>query len=318
MTSTETYAYWRAALQAKDKRSLPSTSDGDVHCGRYRMRKHKDGPWVPVAVWPLEGHDYPACRIDGYDVDFETAQAKASFFHQNPVTQAQYAEYEETGRWWDEVGLGHNNPPDDIADQNDLARLQAEFEALEKEAAPLIAAKIETQDQADRLGALANALTKIKTGADKLRKAKKQPHLDAGKAVDDKWNPLKNAAEDQVKKIQAASTAYLKRIREEREAEVRRLEEEARTANDFDTVKEKIIEAQQVQSARVNVGSSGRGIGLKEVVEAEIVDFDKALNDPHIKNDRELRDLVRKLATRAVRAGIDVAGVERATREEAA
>lgn len=321
MTSTEPYAYWRAALQAKDKRSLPPTSDGDVHPGRYRMRKHKDGPWVPVAVWPVEGKELPACRIDGADVDYETAQSRASFFHQNPVTQAQYAEYEETGRWWDEVaGVGHNNPPDEGED--DHVRLKKQFDALVEEAEPLITAKVATQEQAEKHAAMAKALDAIARDADKKRKAEKQPHLDAGKAVDDKWRSLTNDPKDVAKKVKRTLDAYMREQERVKREEAERLRQEAmaqaKRSDNQEEVQAKFEQAQELEQAKTTVGTTGAKVRMREVVSAVITDFDKAAADPQIKNHPDYRAFVQQLCDRAVRAGKTIEGVERKETKEAA
>ena len=314
------YAYWRAALQAKSKRDLPPTSDGDVHCGRYRMRKHKDGPLVPVAVWPVEGQDH-ACMIDDKHVDHETAQAKASFFQANPVTQAQFTEFMETGRWWDEVGapIGHNNPPED-GEQDDHARLQAEFEALKKEAEPLLGAKVETQDQAEKHAAVAKALDGLANKAEKLRKAEKQPHLDAGKAVDNKWRDLANDPKAEAKKVKRTLDEYIReqdRIKREEADRLRReAMEQAKRSDDQDSVVQKMAEAQALDSQKTAIGTSGVKVRMRTVVDAVITDYDAAFMA--LKDRQEMKELVQSLANRAVRSGVDLPGVQRHEREEAA
>lgn len=320
MTGTDTYAYWRAALQAKDKRSLPPTSDGDVHCGRYRMRKHKGGPWVPVAVWPVEGQEHPACRIDGADVDHETAQAKASFFHQNPVTQKQYAEYEETGRWWDEVGPGHNNPPDDEADPHE--RWTKTFEALKEEAEPLIGSKVETEEQAEKHAAMAKALDAVAREADKIRKAEKQPHLDAGKAVDNKWRSLTTEPKDVAKKVKRTLDEFMREQERQRREEAERLRQEAmaqaKRSDNQEEVVEKIERAQALEQAKTTVGTTGAKVRMREVISAIITDFDKAVADPQIKDHPDYRAFIQQLCDRAVRAGKTIKGVERKEEKVAA
>jgi len=70
------------------------------------------------------------------------------------------------------------------------------------------------------------------------------------------------------------------------------------------------------QATNAQAGRTGAKVSLRTFVSARIVDYGKAL--VALKDHPEMKALVEQLANRAVRAGVEVAGVERFEEQRAA
>lgn len=111
--------------------------------------------------------------------------------------------------------IGHNNPPSKFElFKIDIAALAADVEDLEN-----VEITNETSGQFNDIIGRGKDLSK---DIDATRKIEKEPHWEAGKAVDAAFNPLKDMALNQIKPLQARLQAWL--------TEQKRIAEEARKA----------------------------------------------------------------------------------------
>jgi hypothetical protein len=203
--------------------------------------------------------------------------------------------------------------------------------------------KVETQEQADALGKLYTMLDDAAKAAEQQRKAEKQPHLDAGAAVDKRYKPLVDRAETARKAVKRAvqvwndHLAELQRIEAER---VRKAAEEAaaaaaaeaaaaREANNLSAMEEAETQianaatladmAKRAEAAKAITKTAGeRGIGtvpMKWVgrLDADVLDLDAVRAAEHSlmthywKSRRQwLVGLLMDEAQRDVRAGARV------------
>lgn len=175
---------------------------------------------------------------------------------------------------------------------------------------------IENDGQAQAVDALLDMLRE----AEKARKAafdeEKRPHLEAGRAVDAKWKPLKERIERAVAGCRAVLTPYrqeqdrLRREEEERkrqEAEAKRREaQEALQASSPGNLDERekaeaaLEEAKKAEAAANKI--SREATGLRTSYEAEITDINAAVQH-YWKTDREeFFILIRRLADRDAKA----------------
>ena len=94
----------------------------------------------------------------------------------------------------------HNQaPPDDTPEA-----ITQRLDDLAREAERLIAAGAASdQATADQASDLGNTFGELEAKTEALRIAEKQPHIEAGRAVDGKWVPLRDRAEDLKKRIKA-------------------------------------------------------------------------------------------------------------------
>lgn len=227
--------------------------------------------------------------------------------------------------------LGHNNPPKPT--QIEAAR--ETLSTLELEGGNWFdGSEVESQAQADEVSRLIDAARKAKNKFDADRKAEKQPHMDAAKAVDTAWKPLIDGAERVAEVGKAALTPFLmaqekakreaeeaaRREAERAAAEARRLAEqqngslEAAKARDAAIEEAKAAEARAAAAERDRAGARGAGMARKVSLRTTwrgIVEDRRALLN-HIARTRpdDLADFLDDWAARAVREGArDLPGV---------
>lgn len=302
------YDWYFAALKqpAEIGKSLP-VHENEPQPGFYRKRRGKSGGWYPVAIWH-DGEKLTAALGENIQDPF----ALWTWVCRQPVTEEAYRNAVKGEPWPDEApGIGHNQGPasdfETIAEQIESASAcVSEFAEISDD---------EKQAQAQSARARLNELSR---DADKKRTEEKAPHLEAGKAVDAKWQPLvksaKAAADTIAKAMSAFETAKARKQAEER----RRQEEEARKAEEARRAAEpdgepseqaEIIQATPEPEPVKTVvkGGYGRAATVKVIKVATVVDQDAAYQA--MRTHPELVRLIAQLAQRAVDAGHEIAGV---------
>lgn len=228
------FKWWRAALEANEKgmisnflQASESHIAGQIMPGFYRTPAKKGGLMVAVAFWYPENSAALQCAIDGkpFPIDQRLID-RFSYIAKNPVRRDKYGEYIRTKKWWDQddtvhdqqqaaanesAGLVGHNKPDTEENPLDLLRREIDIarEGVKKYE------KITTDDELARAQTLRSLLLTHKGKADGLREDEKRPHLRAGRAVDEKWQPLVKDAEEAAKAIVAAMNAYSTQKRNE-------------------------------------------------------------------------------------------------------
>lgn len=222
------YAYWRAKLAGQDPD--PPADRTQMPCGFWRMR---DGS--PLAVW-IDGGRRIAWR------GFTGAAREMAQRHMESVaeqggfglavTEDAYRAAFDAGRWPDTDAIvadqvrppspGSNLP----ADPAEVLRDQIEAAAAGADAY----AKIGDDETAKRAQSLRSRLLELSGEADKTRKIEKEPHFRAGKAVDEKWMPLVEAAKSKADMIRGALSAHETAKARAAAAEQARIDAERRKA----------------------------------------------------------------------------------------
>ncbi|MEF3124537.1 hypothetical protein [Rhizobium leguminosarum] len=336
MAEVNIWAWWQEALEGR----LGAIHDGDPQQGYYRTR-FKDKPWEPVAIW-FEDGKWHAMRGDR-QVD---ASDIWTWCCRNPITYEAYTKAIEGGGWDDEPeapAIGHNLPSDPFE------ALQVEFAAEREQAEAFMKKPITTQAEADRAAIWSKRLSTIAKKATDLHKVEKQPHLDAGRNVDNKWRELKEEPDAISKKLKRHMDAFLQeeaRKERERQAAARleadRIQREADAArvaaekaaakNDNDAAavaaqNNAIAEAERLaaqaaqaerdaQARNASAGRTGAKVSLRTFVFAEITDFDALLMA--LKDRAEIKEVVETLANRAARSGVELAGMAIRSEQRAA
>lgn len=297
---TVSYQYWQDALRGE----WGDIHEGDARAGFWRKRGKSMGRFLPVAIWPDESGKLVAI-CDGKEVD------PAEIFgwcNQNPVSEANYRERVETGRWWDEdaavaESLSHA-PENETQDEATLLRDQI--------AAALAGihayAKIEDETAASKAQGLRSRLLELHRDADARREKLVRPHLDAQNAVNKVWQPLVKEAKAGADTIRTALGAYetaQKRAREAAAEAIRKAEEAGQPPP---SLPEPPALAPVPEPPKTQIKPAyGRAASKKTIKKAIITDYDRAV--VALKSHPEMRELVVKLAQRAVTAGVQVDGV---------
>lgn len=319
------YDWWRHALAGEEigGATLP-IHDGEANCGFYRRRLGKTGSLVGVAIFEHEGR--LVALVDKRPSDPGEAW---NWSATSPISEEKYRAWELTGIWPDEDSAvtaslapppaGHNEPPQDEADV-----LAGQVEAAAANAQDY--ADIRDDETAAKAQSARARLNELSGQADKKRETLKKPSLEAGRVIDARWNPIVKRAKEAADAIRKALGAHETRKDQEakaalaaREAAARKAEEERQRllreqlAAHPDAPAEMPpapLSPEPVPAAPVQTtvkGAYGRAATIKEVKRAAVVDQDLAYD--FLKMHKELKELIAKLAQRAVDAGHTVPGV---------
>lgn len=343
MVATDPYSWWRNAVALAEadpswwRNPPPSCAiTEEAHAGRYRATMYKDGPLVPVAIWwhqqvdadgEVTGDDKLVCRM-GFDgeklIEGDDLDKRWLFIAKRPVSEANYDAALKNKAWHDidqaitrpqrqdkphplserhgsPPPMGHNAPADEIEsirDQIETAKTNVDAYA-----------KIEDDTTAARAQSLRSRLLELSREADKRREALKKPHLEAGKEIDDAWQPLKKdakaAADTLARALGTYETAKANAAREL----LRRAEEAARKAEAAGKPAPQ-TPAPEPLPTQIK-GGYGRAAPIKVVkIVTEITDH-KALIAWAISVDQgtAIYGFALKMAQDAVNAGHQVPGV---------
>lgn len=305
-TTVQDQRFWRASLAGEK----PQYTEIPEY-GFYRLKRARSegGGWGDAVAFWYHG-DAPQCSRAGKAAEPSKFWLSAA---PNPVTYAEYLAWFANGQWHDDVkhapkdaGAGDNSNalPADEAMRDQIVSVRAEFD----EWFASIGGRIIAQDQADKAAAYKDRLQRLKGDAENSRTSEKKPHLDAGRAVDEKWRPIVDDAANGVKAALSAVAPYLdeqRKIQLEAAAAARAAAAEAaRAAN---------VEAPVIETPVEKAGSRGRGIRLVDRPVFTIIDlrqaagFIAALNQP----PREFVDAVQLIVNRMGAAGGEIPGVEK-------
>lgn len=303
-------AHYQQNLAGKD---VP-LHDGVPQVGFYKMRRGRNAPWLPVAIWKKDDGTM-VCRVAKEMADPNEVW---TYCCGNPVSKADAKHAFEQGTWPGDVpDVGHNSGDLSLSDEiNDTAEQAIGW--LEKTP---IGSKVEC-DMAANWRA---KLLELRKRAESEHKAEKQPHLDAGRAVDAKYKPLIDIAADAADSLRNALTRYMAaeeaKLRAAEAAQRKAAEEAARKAREAAAAKG-VPEPEDVplpspEPVRVQAGGQrGRKVGLREITRYVVTDFDAAL--AHVKDHPDVRAAVEKAAAAMAKAGAKVPGVEARTEKVAA
>lgn len=322
MSQENPWAWWQAALEG----NIGPMHEGQPEQGYYRTR-FKGGQWEPVALW-FENGEWHAMRGERMVDPADTW----NFCRTHPVSYEAYQKAIEGAGWDDEPpapSIGHNLP----ADPFDALKL--EYEAEKEQAEAFMRTPIKTQDQADKAAIWSKRLATIAKKATDQHKVEKQPSLDEGRRVDDKWRGLKEDPAELSKKLKRHMDAYLQeqaRIERERQEAARReeerlrreAEEASRKAAEADhqseverqaaidrarqLEQEAAAKAKEAEAKNASAGRTGARVSLRTFVEPNITDYDALLMA--LKDRPEIREVVESLAKRAAKSGVSLPGME--------
>ncbi|TIP70334.1 MAG: hypothetical protein E5X53_28305 [Mesorhizobium sp.] len=312
------WTWYFAALKAPAEigKSIPVSVDSPEQ-GYYRTR-FKDKPYEAVAIWRDEATGQWLAYRNNREVD---AAETWNWCCRNPISYEAYQRAVSGGGWADDdetvaAQIAPPPPGHNSGDVSEIEVLRDQIEAAKKGASAY--AKITDDATLTKAQSLRARLNELSGEADKKREALKRPHLEAGKEIDKAWQPLVKEAKSAADGIRAAMSAYetekLRKQREdERKVELARLaaEEEAKKAAEAG----KPVPAPEPVAAPVPAapapikGTYGKAASrqVKQVVSA-VTDW--AALSAYMLDHPELRDLLMKLAQRAVDAGRTVPGIE--------
>lgn len=331
MSQTETiddsalYEYWSTAKEAlKQSLPLPPIQDGKPQCGYYKTRFVKGGPWIPVAIF--RDNENIVTLVDGA----EAANSNKAWLGcaRHPIEYAAYQHRIDTGSWPGErvdvapksATIGDNAPPVETVETILPRELDDIKQWLEQNA-------IISDEVADIAGNKVGELRKLKSRAEEAHKAEKEPHLKAGKAVDDRFLPNVKRADAAIKYLLDKINVYFDGKRAKEKAEADRLAA-------IKAAGEKAVAAARAAAGRHPVegagtptltapppppapprmavgGAVGSKISQRTVDVAVITDIDACFQ--HFKTNPMVIEVLQNLAQKMIAAKMEVPGV---TKEE--
>jgi hypothetical protein len=322
---TDIWLWWKQALAG---------NMGPIHSepqqGFYRTRD-KAGNWVPVALWidSRSGEPQWMALLAAVETDALKIWPRCCRY---PITHAAYQAAIEGKGFSDEppAWVEPNVMPDDPAE---LLKMELSDKADLARAA--LKAPISSQDAADRAAILSKQLAGIASKAKAFHETEKRPHLDASRAVDDKWRALKDEPDSLSKELKRHQDKWLierDRLEKERQrvakAEADRLAREdvelaakvqqsdqqtAAQRAEAEAAAQKLQDAsdaaqREAQARSVASGRTGAKVSLRTFRIAVITDYDKLLVT--LKDREEIKELVTSLANRAAKSGFKLDGME--------
>src|SRR5690606_25033219 len=122
-------------------------SPDDPQPGFYRCRLHKDGPYVPVAIW--KDGDKLMCLRAGKLLERDLIDDIWTFCIRWPISEKLYREVAAGGAWPDEppAPIGHNR----VSTGDPCEDLRAEFQAEAELAQDFLKKPVTSQEHADRI-----------------------------------------------------------------------------------------------------------------------------------------------------------------------
>lgn len=314
------FAWWRAALKG---------TRGDIHAeepqaGYYRNRRK--GIQAQAVVYWFDSHDgVLRCKIDDVDVDERRAIETWPFASKEPVSFEAYKARRETGNWpdMDETiqptrgAIGDNNPPD----ESEADAIKRQIEAAASGIGQY--AKIEDNETKAKAQSLRSRLLELAGQAKKVHKRIKDPLWEQVKEIDNTYLPLAKDAEAHAKKIRDAMDDFdTEELRKTQAAERAAQDERDRIARETAEAAQQaeeagrpapppppMPEAPPAYQPTTTKGAYGRAASNKIVkTVTEVTDWDKLFG--FLKTHAELKELMLKLAQRAVDKNFDVPGVK--------
>lgn len=306
----DVWAWWQSALKDPSKigsKELP-VHDSEPQQGYYRVRYGKDKPFEPVAIWKDDNGQWLAYR-SGREVNAEAIWTSCC---RNPVSYEAY-QYAADGKGWpddDKIVASQVKPmiPGDLPNSQGVDEAETIRDQIEAALAGMSAyAKVTDDETAAKALSLRNRLNELSREADKVRTKEKEPHLEAGKAVDAKWQPLVKKAKAGADQVRDAIGAFeTEKLRIQREAR-RKAEEEARKATQDargeQTASAAVIERPQAETAPAPIKPTyGKAASVAvKIVLKDVTDW-KALA-VYMCDHPTAQDMLRQLAQRAIDAG---------------
>lgn len=330
------FDWYKAAIKAKNAgQPLPAVDANSPQGGFFFQKASRDGGRIPVRIQRDKSGDLVAITGTKDEHRIEDAANKWTWVCKNPIDRDAYVYVWEHGKWPDgapitaPAPIGDNRPSDPA-------------QAIAEEAADKIASAekwlaehpiIKTQQESDYAANLNRELLGINKQADALHKAEKEPILEAGRVVDEKFrfratvktvaDRLRSAfekfmkAEDERRRAEAQKE--FERKRAEAEAERKRIEAERAKKLEDDPVAaltEDEPELPIVPAAPETVkiqsgGGVGAARGLKTVWVPLITDYAATL--AHYSNHPEVKAAVEKIVkaeARVHKQATKIPGVE--------
>lgn len=207
------------------------------------------------------------------------------------------------------MSAGHNNPPADAAMGLHIDDL---FQMLSDS---LPAGPVANDEQEAAIDLLMDDFRKASKDAENARKAEKEPHLEAGRAVDAKWKPITTKATRGVDACKEALTPYRAAKQQAKDAAAAKAREEAaemerqaqeafRQSDDLEArfqAEQQLEQAQKLTAIANKIDRSATG--LRTTYAHKIISRQELLRFVKDKFPEDLADMLNEWARKKVATG---------------
>lgn len=293
------YDFWRARLAGD---MSPATNEMPM-CGFWRVRERKGSAFVPLAIFEQPGGivGWLGRHLSGQLINGERLNDLWVHANANAVSEATYRAVAERGEGWPDqdaavAAMGHNSNA-----VSDAEQIKSQIESAAVGAKDY--AEIKDDEHQKRAQTLRDRLLELRDNADLARETEKKPFLEGGRAVDAKWKPLVDMAQNAAGIIRNSMKAW---------ENVKFNAEQAALAE-----REKLIAAGvripenapiPPPAAKKIKGASGRAASVRTIDVVVITDINKVF--AQFKSHSDVATVLHKLAKEAHANGIKVDGVE--------
>jgi hypothetical protein len=276
--AADPYTWWRNSLEG----NFGPIHENKPQCGFYRTKNgravsifHENGELCALINDKSTGRD-------------ETADPYAlwTWVCRNPVSYERHLDYIDDGQWSDDPPpIGHNS-----REMDPFKILQRELEDEAETIADFMKKPVEDKVTADKVGVWAKRIGDLSNRADHEFEKEKRPHLEAGRAVDEKWRSLRADAKSLGAKLKKHVESFLI-------AEKRRVEEAA-------------------TPQKIQAGRTGAKVSLRTETEYSVSDL-AAVAAHYVQLENvELSALLLKIAKQDIKAGRQIPGISIETKEK--
>jgi hypothetical protein len=325
------WSWWRAALNG----DFGQASESHPEQGYYRTRR-KNGQWEAVAIFYPEGSDRLVAYRGGREV--EDINSLWVWCLRYPITFEAYEKAMAGGGFDDEppAPIGDNS-----SDADPFEALRLEFIGEKEQADEILKTGIKTQADADRASIWKDRFLKIRSRAQAMFKTEKQPVLDEGKRIDEKFRALAHEKDSEpsamIEKLRLGMEAFLreqKRVETERQRKAQEEADRARRAAEeaARAVRQAVLEsgqaaiaanaeaqrlaaqaaaaAREAEARKVSAGRTGARTTIRTEKLGVVTDYGKAAAALVAMKHRDLLAEIDRLAQRAAKAGLGFDGME--------
>ena len=328
---TDQWDWYRKALAAKEgKGSFPPIVTDRPESGMFFSKAGRSGGRIPVLIMDdANGEKFMryGTKEEHEVLSADMAARRWAWCAGHIVTKDEYATAYTTGTWPDgtpTTAVDGSATKDDNLPSDPFDRLMAEVTDKMADAKALLA-KLESKPAdktaADTAKNIQSALLSHGRTADAMHKAEKQPFLDGGKAVDDKfrfrdkiettakqlYNVFNNWMKAEDARLSAEAERKFNEQRAAAEKERQRIEAERAKLKADDPIAYHTSDPEPLpelplapEPVRVNAGGGvGRAAGLRDVYSGEIIDYAACLK--HYGTNLKVREIIEKLVAADVK-----------------
>lgn len=291
------FDWWKSALTGARG---PIDADNPMP-GFYRwVWKKPTGTTMGVVAYWYDSHDQSLrCQVDGRDIDDIKARTRWPHDSRRPISEKVFQAFRDTGKFIDvdEAAQAAESADDDTPEGKVAKEVAAAKKSAEKYT------KVDSDEEMALAQSLRAKLQELAGVADKAREAEKAPHLQAGRDIDARWQPIIKDARATADTIRKAMEAFNNWKLEQADRARVMADVRAREATERGQASPAPVASNAPPPSVQVSGGGGRAahVGVKSVVTA--IDLEKAWKQ--FGGSPEVYELLLQMAQRAIDAGIE-------------